>query len=89
MEVRYCPELLANSSENPAFAKTRGTLTPRDVVLAVNRGLAEGMRKYRVTVKTILCIMTHIPGTCVTPLSDMVLLSDTGLIELFTIAVYT
>lgn len=48
VEVRYCPTLLATDD-----------LTARDVVLAVNEGLQQGMKKFDITVKTILCCMTH------------------------------
>lgn len=62
MEVRYCPELFANSSDKREYAVEKGTLTPREVVKTINKALARGKKDFGVTVKTILCIMTHIPG---------------------------
>ena len=61
-EVRYCPQLFANTGTEIEYCTEKGTLTPRDVVRTINKGLARGMKEFGVTVKSILCIMTHIPG---------------------------
>ncbi|WAR15795.1 ADA-like protein [Mya arenaria] len=61
MEVRYCPQLFANSDVTNEYVGEPGTFTPRDVVVTVNEALARGMKDYDVTVKTILCCMTHKP----------------------------
>lgn len=62
-EVRYCPQLFANSEEKPVYAMEKGNFTPRDVVKTVNEALARGKKDFGVTVNSILCIMTHSPGT--------------------------
>ncbi|KAL3888015.1 hypothetical protein ACJMK2_000399 [Sinanodonta woodiana] len=61
VEVRYCPHLLANSIEKLDFALERGNYTPRDVVLTVNEALEAGSRDFNISVKSILCCMTHRP----------------------------
>ena len=68
-EVRYCPHLFSNSVDNPENAKVKGEFTPRDAVVAINEGLARGMKDFGIKVYTILCCMTHRPGktriTCI------------------------
>lgn len=60
-EVRYCPHLFSNSVDNPENAKVKGEFTPRDAVVAINEGLARGMKDFGIKVYTILCCMTHRP----------------------------
>ncbi|XP_052240483.1 adenosine deaminase-like isoform X2 [Dreissena polymorpha] len=60
MEIRYSPHLFANTVDN-GYATEKGDLTPRDVVLAVNEALERGMKDFGVTVRSILCCMTHQP----------------------------
>ncbi|XP_015910057.2 adenosine deaminase [Parasteatoda tepidariorum] len=50
-EVRYCPHLLCSSLEN----EISGQLTPRDVVMCVNKGLNRGAAKFKLSVRSILC----------------------------------
>lgn len=50
-EVRYSPHLL-----------TGDVLSNNQVVEAVNRGLARGMKDFGITVRSILCCMRHMPG---------------------------
>lgn len=60
-EVRYSPHLFANTDEDTEFSVEKGKFTPRDAVVAVNKGLAKGMKDFGVKVNTILCCMTHRP----------------------------
>ena len=64
-EVRYSPHLFASNCDDPEFAVSAGGFTPRDAVVAVNEGLEEGMKDFGVRVNTILCCMTHRPGTAI------------------------
>ena len=61
-EVRYSPHLFANTGDDPEFSVVVGRFTPRDAVVAVNKGLAKGMKDFGIKVNTILCCMTHRPG---------------------------
>lgn len=60
-EVRYSPHLFANTGDDPEFSVVVGRFTPRDAVVAVNKGLAKGMKDFGIKVNTILCCMTHRP----------------------------
>ncbi|GFY38080.1 adenosine deaminase [Trichonephila inaurata madagascariensis] len=52
-EVRYCPHLL--SSMHGPVKVPLGPLSPKDVVMRVNKGLSRGMIDFKITVRTILC----------------------------------
>ncbi|KAK7091379.1 adenosine deaminase-like [Littorina saxatilis] len=61
-EVRYSPHFLSNSLGVQTYAaSTGGSYTPRDVVTSVNQGLADGGKKFGVTVRSILCCVRHHP----------------------------
>ena len=61
-EVRYSPQLFADSVDGAEYSKSKGQFTPRDAVLAINEGLARGMQEFGIKVYSILCCMTHRPG---------------------------
>lgn len=61
VETRYCPHLLANTAEKREFAIKRGDISPRDVVDIVCTALEKGSKDFNITVKSILCSMTHRP----------------------------
>ncbi|GBN79430.1 Adenosine deaminase [Araneus ventricosus] len=52
-EVRYCPHLYSSTC-SPIKVPSR-PLSPRGVVLCVNRGLARGSVDFKITVRSILC----------------------------------
>lgn len=62
VETRYCPHLLANTAEKREFAIKPGDISPRDVVDIVCTALEKGSKDFNITVKSILCSMTHRPG---------------------------
>ncbi|KAM9343724.1 adenosine deaminase [Pholidichthys leucotaenia] len=63
VEVRYSPHLLANHNVKPiAWNQTEGDVSPDDVVRLVNEGLSEGQRAFKVTARSILCCMRHMPN---------------------------
>ena len=61
-EVRYSPQLFADTVDGAEYSKSKGQLTPRDAVIAINEGLARGMNEFGIKVYSILCCMTHRPG---------------------------
>lgn len=61
VETRYCPHLLANTADKPEYAIEKGNVSPRDVVSIVCSALERGSRDFGITVKSILCGMTHRP----------------------------
>lgn len=61
VETRYCPHLLANTAEKREYAIERGNISPRDVVDIVCNALEKGSEDFNITVKSILCGMTHRP----------------------------
>ncbi|CAL1288723.1 unnamed protein product, partial [Larinioides sclopetarius] len=52
-EVRYCPHLY--SSTYSPIKVSSGSVSPRKVVVCVNRGLARGSVDFKITVRSILC----------------------------------
>ncbi|KAF8778506.1 adenosine deaminase-like [Argiope bruennichi] len=52
-EVRYCPHLFSSSCSPDKT--TSSPLSPREVVMCVNRGLARGSVDFKITVRSILC----------------------------------
>ena len=63
-EVRYSPHLFSDTVDDQDCATGSGSVTPRDAVVAINKGLAKGMKEFGVKVYSILCCMTHKPGEC-------------------------
>ncbi|GIY31446.1 adenosine deaminase [Caerostris extrusa] len=61
-EVRYCPHLL--SSTFSPVKTCSGPLTPREVVMSVNRGLSRGSVDFKITVRSILCWSSDILQLC-------------------------
>ncbi|GIY62320.1 adenosine deaminase, partial [Caerostris darwini] len=59
-EVRYCPHLL--SSTFSPVKTCSGPLTPREVVMSVNRGLSRGSVDFKITVRSILCCFRANPS---------------------------
>lgn len=66
-EARYSPHLLSNTAKhysnlNPLPLDDPNAVTPRDVVLAVNRGFEKACSRFDIQASSILCIITGMPG---------------------------
>lgn len=67
-EARYSPHLLANTTKNLSSTLSggaysgKGTLTPRSVIEAVNRGFERGEADFNVFARSILCCIQGYPG---------------------------
>lgn len=59
-EVRYCPHLLTKAYGSKDASSS--PLTPRDVVMCVNKGLSKGAAHFNLTVRSILCCFRANPG---------------------------
>ena len=62
-ELRYCPHLQANAPGiERVFPGPEGTITPRDIVRAVNEGIRQGEKDFGIRARSILCMLRDRPG---------------------------